>query len=188
MKSLPANLRVELQLVMQKYDINTPLRVAHFLAQCAQESNNFRTFTENMNYSEKRLLIIFKKYFTPQQAKQYANKPEAIGNRVYANRMGNGNEASGEGFKYRGRGAIQLTGKFNYSEFNKMVADDITINPELVASKYPLTSAAWFWKKNNINALADKDDVAAVTRRVNGGLTHLKERSAYLIKFKSELI
>mgnify|MGYP000040888662 CR=1 FL=1 len=173
--------------VMEKFQINTPLRLAHFLAQCGHESGGFRLTKENLNYSAKGLMGIFKKYFTkadktPDTAKAalYERKPEKIANLVYANRMGNGPEASGEGAKFCGRGYIQLTGKDNYTAFDKFVDDDILGNPDLVATKYPLMSAAWFFNKNGLWAICDKGadqgTVTAVTKRVNGGTIGLPDR------------
>jgi putative chitinase len=181
---VPLSIKEELPFVMKTFGINTELRLAHFLAQCAHESGNFRMFTENLNYSEQGLLNIFKKYFTPAQAKQYARKPVAIGSRVYANRMGNGNEESKDGFNYRGRGCIQLTGKSNYAAFSKFVPDNVVISPDLVSTKYPLSSAGWFWSINNINALADKDDIISVTKRINGGTNGIEDRKKYLAIYK----
>lgn len=168
------------------FEINTPLRLAHFLSQCGHESANFKFTVENLNYSSAALQSVFRKYFpTEALAAQYARKPEKIGNFVYANRMGNGSPESGDGFRYRGRGYIQLTGKNNYTAFNKSVEEDVVANPDLVATKYPLLSAAWFWSTNGLNALADKgatdEDVTAITRRVNGGTNGLADR---LFKFK----
>jgi putative chitinase len=166
---------------MEKFQINTPLRLAHFLAQCGHESGGFRLTKENLNYSAKGLMGIFKKYFPTQAlADAYARKPEKIANKVYCDRMGNGSEASGEGFKFRGRGCIQLTGKDNYSAFDKFVSEEILANPDLVATKYPLMSAAWFFNKNGLWAICDKGadqgTVTAVTKRVNGGTIGLPDR------------
>jgi putative chitinase len=163
-----------------KFNITNTLRLAHFLAQCGHESGGFKLVSENLNYSASRLQIIFKKYFTAISAAEYQRKPEKIGNIVYANRMGNGNQASGDGYKFRGRGYIQLTGKDNYTSFDKTVEDDILANPDLVATKYPLSSAAFFFNKNGLWAICDKgaDDatVTAVTKRVNGGTIGLADR------------
>jgi putative chitinase len=174
--------------VMEKFQINTPLRLCHFLAQCAHESGNFKAVSENLNYGAKGLLGTFKKYFpTEAKALQYERKPEKIANLVYASRMGNGDEASGDGFKYRGRGYIQLTGKVNYESFDKVVDENVTANPDLVATKYPLLSAAWFWNSRTLNALADKGatdaDVTAITKKVNGGTHGLEDRIAKFKKF-----
>lgn len=174
--------------VMEKYQINTPLRLAHFLAQCGHESGGFKAVRENLNYSAEGLNKIFPKYFpTVDSAKDYARNPEKIANKVYGGRMGNGDEASGDGFKFRGRGYIQLTGKLNYTAFDAAVADDILKDTDLVATKYPLLSAAWFWGKNNLNALADKGaldgDVTAITKRVNGGTIGLADRQKHFKEY-----
>jgi putative chitinase len=166
--------------VSEKFGVNTPIRLAHFLAQTGHESGGFRVTTENLNYSAKGLVGIFKKYFTPESAAEYQRKPEKIANIVYANRMGNGTQASGDGFKFRGRGYIQLTGKTNYQAFDKTVEDNIEANPDLVATKYPLLSAAWFWSKTGLNAVADQgatdEVVTKVTKKVNGGTIGLADR------------
>jgi putative chitinase len=171
-----------------RFGITTPLRLAHFLAQCGHESGGFRATQENLNYSAKGLCGIFRKYFpSVTVAMQYERKPEKIANKVYANRMGNGNEASGEGWKYRGRGYIQLTGKENYKAFDATVPEDITANPDLVATKYALASAAFFFKKNGLWAICDRgaDDatVTAVTKRVNGGTIGLIDRKKHFKEF-----
>lgn len=172
---------VEIPEVMEKFQINTPLRLCHFLAQCGHESNNFKATQENLNYSAKGLMGIFKKYFpTEAKALQYERKPEKIANLVYANRMNNGDEASGDGWRFRGRGYIQLTGKANYTEFNKSVSKNVVANPDLVATEYPLLSAAWYWNSRNLNASADKGHTEAVvteiTKKVNGGTIGLADR------------
>lgn len=169
-----------------KNSATTPLRLAHFLAQCSHESNEFRSIRENLNYSAEGLKNTFKKYFpTEALAIAYARNPEKIGSRVYANRMGNGDEASGEGWKYRGRGFIQLTGKENYKAFSDFIKEDCVANPDLVATKYPLTSAVFFFDKNKIWDICDKGSsdaiVTLVTIRVNGGKNGLEDR---LNKFK----
>lgn len=167
--------------VIEKFQINTPLRMAHFLAQCGHESGGFKLVRENLNYSSKGLLTTFKKYFpTEQKAKLYERQPERIANLVYGNRMGNGDETSGDGFRFSGRGYIQLTGRNNYAAFDKVVEENLLEQPGLVATKYPLLSAAWFWSTNRLNALADRGatdaDVTAITRRVNGGTIGLPDR------------
>lgn len=167
--------------IQTKFEINTPLRLAHFLAQCGHESGGFRLVQENLNYSAKGLMGIFRKYFpTAALAEQYQRKPEKIANRVYGGRMGNGPEASGEGFKFRGRGYIQLTGKQNYTAFARAIGEDVVANPDLVATKYPLASAAWFFHRNGLHKLADGGAtdavVTQVTRRVNGGTIGLADR------------
>ena len=179
--------------VMEKFAINTPLRLAHFLAQCGHESGGFKVVNENLNYGAKGLRGIFGKYFpTDEKALLFERKPEKIANVVYASRMGNGDEASGEGYKFRGRGYIQLTGKANYTEFGKSINEDMTATPDLVATKYPLLSAAWFFSKNGLNAFADKgNDVAtvtAVTKRVNGGTIGLDDRIKHFNEFYALLV
>jgi putative chitinase len=179
--------------VMEKFAINTPLRLAHFLAQCGHESGGFKVVNENLNYGAKGLRGIFGKYFpTDEKALLFERKPEKIANVVYASRMGNGDEASGEGYKFRGRGYIQLTGKANYTEFGKSINEDMTATPDLVATKYPLLSAAWFFSKNGLNALADKgNDVAtvtAITKRVNGGTIGLDDRIKHFNEFYALLV
>lgn len=167
--------------ICPEYEIDTPLRLAAFLAQCAHESNRFRAIRENLNYSAKGLLKTFPKYFrTMDQANQYANRPEKIANRVYSNRMGNRDEASGDGFRYMGRGLIQLTGKENYSWF--AVSLDITVDEcvEYMGTfEGAVQSACFFWELNNLNALADKQDTLGITKRINGGTLGLQERIHY---------
>jgi len=163
-----------------KFNITSELRLAHFLAQCSHESNGFTIVFENLNYSADGLRKIFSKYFPEPLADSYARNPYKIGSRVYANRMGNGDETSGEGYKFRGRGFIQLTGKNNYTSFAKFIGEDTIANPDLVATKYPLASAAFFFNSNNIWAICDKGDssdvVTAVTKAVNGGTIGLPDR------------
>lgn len=167
--------------VASKFEINTALRLAHFLAQCGHESGGFRLTQENLNYSAKGLNGIFKKYFpTLDSAVPYERKPEKIANKVYGGRMGNGLEASGEGWKFHGRGFIQLTGKDNYTAFTKSIGEDCIANPDLVASKYALASAAWFFNKNGLHKMADGGAtdavVTSITKRVNGGTIGLPDR------------
>ena len=180
-KKLPASVMEEVPVIIEKFGIDGPLRLSHFLSQCAHESGNFKFLKENLNYSADGLRKVFPKYFpTLEAANKYAKQPEKIANKVYGSRMGNGDEASGDGFKFRGRGYIQLTGKDNYAAFDKFVDDDIMANPDLVATKYPLTSAAFFFHKNNLWSVCDKghshDVVVAVTKRVNGGTNGLDDR------------
>ena len=188
---VPDSVLAQIPMVVTKFGMDTSLEMAHFLAQCAHESGNFKAVTENLNYSADGLKKIFPKYFPGNLNESYARKPEAIASRVYASRMGNGDEASKEGFKFRGRGYIQLTGKANYTEFDKFVEDDIVNNPDLVATKYPLLSAAWFFHKNNLNAIsakgADDATVTAVTKRVNGGTIGLPDRIKHFKHFYSLL-
>jgi len=195
---IPEAVISQIPAVMEKFQINTPLRLAHFLAQCGHESGGFRLTKENLNYSAKGLLGIFKKYFTkadktPDTAKAalYERKPEKIANLVYANRMGNGPEASGDGAKYCGRGYIQLTGKDNYTAFGKSINEDLTVDPTVVASKYALLSAAWFFNKNGLHKLADGGATDAVvtqiTKRVNGGTIGLADRIKHFKEYHALL-
>jgi putative chitinase len=181
---IPKGVVDQIPQVMDKFGINTPNRLAHFLAQCAHESGGFKFMSENLNYSAKGLMGVFKKYFpTEAIAKQFERKPDAIADKVYGGRMGN--TAPNHGSMYKGRGFIQLTGRTNYAAFDKIVDDDILANPNLVATKYPLLSAAWFWNSRNLNALADKGATDAVvteiTKKVNGGTHGLADR---ISKFK----
>ena len=178
--------------VMEKFQINTPLRLAHFLAQCGHESGGFRLTKENLNYSAKGLMGIFKKYFpTEALAKQYERKPEKIANKVYGNRMGNGAEATGDGAKFCGRGYIQLTGKDNYTAFGKSINEDIAANPTVVAEKYALLSAAWFFNKNKLHIMADGGAtdavVTSITKRVNGGTIGLADRIKHFKEYHALL-
>ena len=176
---IPDSVIAQIPEVMEKFKIDTPVELAHFLSQCGHESGGFKVVNENLNYGAKGLLGIFKKYFpTEEKAKLYERKPEKIANLVYSGRMGNGVEATGEGWKYRGRGYIQLTGKANYTEFDKVVTENIVENPDLVATKYPLLSAAWFFSKNCLGRCKDATDasVTAVTKCVNGGTIGLPDR------------
>ena len=164
-----------------KFQIDTPLRLAHFLAQCGHESGGFRLTKENLNYSAKGLAGTFKKYFINESAAgPYAKNPQKIANKVYGGRMGNGPESTGEGYKFRGRGYIQLTGKDNYTAFGKAINEDMTANPDKVATHYALLSAAWFFSKNGLHKMADGGATDAVvtqiTKRVNGGITGLPDR------------
>jgi putative chitinase len=194
---IPNQVINELDIIFDKYEINTILRISHFLAQCAHESGNFSVKQENLNYSAKRLQEVFGKYFTTHaKALLYERKPVKIASLVYGNRMGNGDEQSIEGYKYRGRGYIQLTGKNNYLLFDKSLNEsgleiDIIGNPDLVATTYPLISAAWFFNKNNLNEIADlggtKEIITRVTKKVNGGTHGLESRISYFNKFYKKL-
>jgi len=174
-----------------KFNITTNLRLAHFLSQCGHESGNFTAVKENLNYSADGLLKIFPKYFNTGINASYARQPEKIANRVYANRMGNGDETSGDGYRFRGRGYIQLTGKQNYTAFGKSIGEDILSNPDLVATKYPLASAAFFFNNNNLWTICDKGadeaTVTAVTKRVNGGTIGITDRLKHFNEFYSLL-
>jgi putative chitinase len=167
----------------------TPARAAHFFAQTAHESGDFKAFSENLNYGAKGLLGIFKKYFpTEAKAAEYERKPEKIANLVYANRMGNGDEASGDGYKFRGRGALQLTGKDNYKAFaDYMKQPEIMDNPDLVATKYSFESAIFFFDKNKLWSICDQgiNDAAilALTKRINGGTHGLDDRKQKTYKY-----
>ena len=177
---IPDSVIAQIPDTAKRFGITSPLRLAHFLSQCGHESGGFRAVTENLNYSADGLKKIFPKYFPGSINESYARNPQKIANRVYSSRMGNGDEASGEGFKFRGRGFIQLTGKSNYMSFDKTVDDDIIANPDLVATKYPLASAAFFFQKNNLWSICDQGAtdlvVAAVTKRVNGAHIGLQDR------------
>lgn len=167
--------------VFEKYQINTKERVAGFLAQCGHESLDFTVLKENLNYGAKGLRGTFGKYFPDDAtAVKYERKPEMIANRVYASRMGNGNEASGDGYKYRGRGAIQLTGCSNYTAFAKDIGK--TIDETIVyleTLEGAIESACWFWKKNGLNEIADKKDITLMTKRINGGTIGLEDRTKH---------
>jgi putative chitinase len=164
-----------------KFEINTPLRLAHFLAQCGHESGGFKATQENLNYSASGLKGIFSKYFKEAGlAESYQRNPQKIASRVYGGRMGNGPESTGEGYKFRGRGYIQLTGKDNYTAFGKAINEDMTANPDKVATHYALLSAAWFFSKNGLHRMADEGAsdlvVTKITKRVNGGTIGLPDR------------
>jgi putative chitinase len=184
---VPAPVMLEVESIVERFNMTNPLRLAHFLAQAAHESGNFKFLKENLNYSADSLLKVFPKYFKDKAtADKYARKPEMIANRVYASRMGNGDEASGDGFRFRGRGYIQLTGKDNYKAFSNFIGEDCVANPDLVSDKHPLVSASWFFDKNNLWTICDKgagdDVVTSVTKRVNGGVNGLSDR---ISKFKA---
>ncbi|UUE09623.1 glycoside hydrolase family 19 protein [Dickeya zeae] len=167
--------------------IDTPLRFAHFIAQIAHESNELRARVENLNYSAKGLRSVFGRYFTTDEmAAQCERNPEAIANIVYANRLGNGATQTGDGWKYRGRGLIQLTGRDNYRTCGSAIGQDLVTNPDLISQNPDVSVAAaiWFWKKNGLNELADQDDINGITRRINGGLNGLVDRKNYLAKAK----
>jgi len=175
-----------------KFEINTPLRLAHFLAQCGHESGGFKATQENLNYSAKGLAGIFKKYFpTEAAAAPYARQPQKIASKVYGGRMGNGPESTGEGYKFRGRGYIQLTGKENYTAFGKSIGEDMVANPDMVASTYALLSAAWFFSKNGLHKMADGGAsdavVTSITKRVNGGTIGLPDRIKHFKEYYSLL-
>lgn len=173
----------------ERFGINTPLRTAHALAQFFHESNALNAVEENLNYSADGLLKVFPKYFNKENVNDYARKPEKIANRVYANRMGNGDEKSGDGWKYRGRGIVQITGKSNVLSYEKsgFCNGKVSEHPEWLAqSPGAYKSAMWFWFANGCNQLADRDDAIAVTKRINGATNGLSERMYYLRRFKRE--
>ena len=165
-------------------NLTNNFRLAHFLSQVAHESGNFKVLYENLNYSAAGLLKVFPRYFNAITAAQFARKPQLIANRVYANRIGNGNEASGDGWNYRGRGYLQVTGRANYKSFSEYIGEDCENNPDLIATKYALDSALWFFDRNKLWTLCDKgeENVSIVSRRVNGGTNGLQDR---LNKFRS---
>lgn len=172
--------------------LHTSNRLSHLLAQIKHESGAFKLIEENMNYSSKRLMEVFPRYFPQNLSESYGGKPELIANRVYGSRMGNGDEKSGDGWKYRGRGYMHLTGKTNYSAFSKWIGDpNVITNPDLVKTKYPFISAIWFWESNNLSGIADGGvsdlTINAITKRINGGTNGLAERKKYTIEFYSKL-
>lgn len=171
-----------LDLDLPKAQITPPLCVAHFLAQTAHESAGYSQLRENLNYSASALTSLFGKYFVGMDVNSYARQPEKIANRIYANRMGNGNEQSGDGWAYRGRGIIQLTGKANYQAFSKDWGVDVVSQPDLVATDPVLAvaSGCWYWQKRNINAAAEADDLTKVTQLINGGTNGIEDRAHLL--------
>lgn len=178
---IPDSVIAQIPETATKFNITSNLRLAHFLAQCGHESGGFRAVQENLNYSAKGLSTTFRKYFlTEAAAGPYARNPQKIASKVYGGRMGNGPESTGDGFKFRGRGYIQLTGKDNYTNFAKFIGEDTVNNPDLVATKYPLASAAFFFNSNKLWAICDQGAtpavVTAVTKRVNGGTIGLADR------------
>ena len=178
---IPDSVIAQIPETAAKFNITNNLRLAHFLAQCGHESGGFSAVQENLNYSAKGLATTFRKYFlTEAAAGPYARNPQKIASKVYGGRMGNGPESTGDGFKFRGRGYIQLTGKDNYTRFAKFIGEDTVNNPDLVATKYPLASAAFFFDSNKLWAICDQGAtsavVTAVTKRVNGGTIGLADR------------
>jgi putative chitinase len=178
--TIPDSVYNQLDSIIDKYDINTVLRMSHFLSQCSHESNNFKVTKENLNYSVDGLLKTFPKYFTRDTAKLYARKPQKIANIVYANRMGNGNNESNEGFKFIGRGYLQTTGKNNYKELSDYLGINLIEKPELLEKEYALLSAVFYFKKNNLLPLCDNGatikDITILTKSINGGLHGLDSR------------
>lgn len=167
-----------MELCLPDYDINTPQRVAAFVAQCAHESAGFKFLKENLNYRAASLRKVFPKYFPDDAiAARYAGKPEMIANRVYGGRMGNGPEESGDGFRYCGRGLIQLTGKINYNNFAMSIETPVEEIPDYLQTfEGAVQSACWFWETNNLNKWADSGDIKELTRRINGGYIGLEDR------------
>lgn len=177
-----------LNAAMAEFDIDTPARQASFLAQVGVESGQFSALVENLNYSAAGLLATFKTRFTATQAAEYARHPERIANRAYANRMGNGAESSGDGWRYRGRGLIQITGRANYATAGAALGLDLIEQPELLEQPVnACRSAAWWWDAHDLNALADVGDQVRVTKRVNGGTNGLADRLALFSIAQKEL-
>ena len=167
--------------LLPDYDIATPKRVAAFMAQCSHESGGFKTLKENLNYKAESLCKVFPKYFPNiELANQYAHQQEKIANKVYGSRMGNGNEASGDGYRYCGRGLIQLTGKDNYTAFAESIETPVEELPEYLSTfEGAVQSACWFWETNNLNQYADNGDILTMTKRINGGTIGLSDRQAH---------
>ncbi len=173
----------------EKYNIDTTKRQAAYIGQCMHESAGIKTLNENLNYSAKALMATWPSRFPNEEiANEYARQPEKIANKVYGGRMGNDVESSGEGWKYRGRGIKQLTGKENYERSGAGLGVDLVENPDLLLEpKYAALSAGWFWNKHNLNDLADKGDIETMTKRINGGLLGLDARKAAIKKAESVL-
>lgn len=184
---IPDSVITQIPEVMEKFKINTPLRLAHFLAQCNHESGGFKIVKENLNYSSERLKVIFPKYFPGNLSESYGRNPEKIASKVYGGRMGNGDESTKEGYKFRGRGFLQTTGKENYTKFTKFIGEDCVSNPDLIATKYQLASAAFFFTSNKLWDVCDKgattDVVTKLTKKINGGTIGLSERIKDFDKF-----
>jgi putative chitinase len=182
---IPDNVIEQLPETMAKFGLDTPIKLAHFLAQAGHESGGFKVVNENLNYGAKGLRSIFGKYFpTDEKALLYERKPEKIANLVYGSRMGNGTESTGDGYKFRGRGYIQLTGKDNYDALSKVIGEDLITNPDLVATKYPLMSAAWFFTRC-LPKCKDATDasITAVTKCVNGGTIGIEDRTKHFNEY-----
>jgi len=171
---------------LSKYQVNSYLRISHYLAQVIHESGSFTFKKENLNYSADSLVKVFPGYFTADLASQYAHNPEKIANRIYSNRMGNGNEASGDGYKYFGRGFIQITGKWMYQQITNSLKIDFINHPELLENyDNAVLSSLWFWDSHKLNDLADKDDILTITKKINGGVNGLSDRQIWLDKCKA---
>lgn len=188
---IPSKVLDELPSVIDTFKIDSINKLTHFLAQCAHESSNFKVVEENLNYSAEGLLKIFPKYFSKDTAHIAARKPEMIANIVYSNRMGNGDKASGDGWRFKGRGYIQLTGKTNYSQFGKFIGVDLIANPELVATQYALTSAAWYFEVRKLWGITaegiDEKTIIKLTKLINGGTHGLDDRISKTKIFNSLL-
>jgi putative chitinase len=188
---IPVQVLNELGDVMKQFGITNSFRLTHFLAQVAHESGNFKHVRENLNYSTEGLLKVFPKYFDKNTAPLYARKPEQIANIVYESRMGNGNRNSGDGWRFRGRGYIMITGKTNYKAFGDFIGVDLVKDPDLIATKYPLTSAAWFFQKRKLWDICDRGvDVATIKRisvLINGGVNGMSDRVSKTNVFMSLL-
>ena len=177
------NLQTKYKTILDLYEVNTKLRLAHFFSQISHESG-LKPIAENLNYSAQGLIQTFSKYFTTTEAINFANQPEKIANRVYANRMGNGEEKSGDGWKYRGRGFIQITGKINYFQLANDTDLDCLKNPDLLLQEAnAMISALWFWNLKGLNKLADKNDIKGITRKINGSYNGLEHRTELLKKY-----
>lgn len=183
------NLSEKYKSLFEQYGVITPLQKAHFMAQIEHESG-LKPIAESLNYSPARLRQVFPKYFpTIASANAYSGKPQAIANRVYASRMGNGNEASGDGWRYRGRGFIQLTGKSNYQALSTATGIDFVKNPDLLLQEAnAMVAALWFWKTNKLSPIASVDDIRKITRIINGGQNGIDHRIQLLTKYKSEIV
>jgi putative chitinase len=177
---IPDSVLLQISDTAKKFNITNNLRLAHFLAQCSHESGGFKAISENLNYSADGLKKIFGKYFPGNLNESYARQPEKIAARVYGGRMGNGDESTKEGYKFRGRGYLQSTGKDNYVRFSKFIGEDCVSNPDLVATKYPLSSAAFFFESNKLWSICDKgpstDVIIQLTKKINGGTNGLNNR------------
>lgn len=182
---IPDSVIAQIPDTASKFQINTPLRLAHFLAQCCHESGGFKVTQENLNYSASGLKNIFSKYFPGNLSESYARQPQRIASRVYGGRMGNGIEPTGEGYKFRGRGFIQLTGKDNYDAFSKAINENLVSNPDLVATKYPLLSAAWFFQRclSKCDLGSSREAITSVSKCVNGGTIGLEDRIKHFKEF-----
>jgi len=176
-----------LNATFERFNILTPRQMAGFIGQCGHESGNFRVLQENLNYRAATLLSLFPRTqrrtwgFTPEEAADYERQPKRIANRIYSNRMGNRDEASGDGYRFRGRGCIQLTGSANYHHAGQALGVDLIMEPDLVATpQYAALTAGWFWNTQKLNALAEAGDWTGLTKRINGGTIGLEDRKKYI--------